>query len=509
MRAILLIAVSGLLIISGMMGEITPELALASLTVTITSDTIADDGQCSLREAIIAANTDSAFHGCPAGNGADTINFSSSLPLPATFSLTLTGGDEDDALTGDLDLYGNLTISGLGMSNIILDGNAADRVLDIHSGAHINLSGLTIQNGSPPGAGDGGGIRNAGLLIISNSHVKNNHAGGIFNDGGLVQLNSVDITGTTAGYGMENINHGDLSYDGGQISGNQGGGLYNDNSNATLSNLSILNNTSGGGVRSSGFSLTKLNIDHTLISGNTSSANGGGVFNEGIGAVADISDTRITANIAIATGGGVSNNGLMTITSSTLDQNRARAGGGIDHGGGQLKLINDTISNNTALDNGGGLYNRSAATALNLTLTGNQSDGLGTGGNIFNDTAQLAISNTIVANSAVDGNCFNSEGAIHSGGHNLEDGNSCDFTDLTDMVNTMPLLGPLQDNGGATPTHALNSNSPAIENGDNDLCPLIDQRGISRPQGLSCDIGAYEFNGKTVVVKVFLPLVTK
>jgi len=476
------------------MGEITPGLALASLTVTTTSDTIADDGHCSLREAIIAANTDSAFHGCPAGNGADTINFSTSLSLPATFTLTLSGGGEDDSLTGDLDLYGYLTIAGLGPGNIILDGNGIDRVFDSHTGAHINLSGLTIQKGNPSGAGEGGGIRNTGLMTISNSKLDNNHAGAIFNDGGGIQLNSVDITNTKNGYGLKNHNSGVLSYDGGQISSNQGGGIYNSISTANLSNLSILNNTSGGGVYSTGFSLTKLNIDHSLIEGNSSSGNGGGIFNEGIGAVADISYTRISTNKAIAAGGGISNNGLMTITNSTLDQNQARAGGGIDHGGGQLELVNDTITNNMASDNGGGLYNRSAATALNLTLTGNQSDGPGTGGNIFNDTAQLAISNTIVANSAVDGNCFNSEGVIHSGGHNLEDGNSCDFTDLDDLVNTLPLLGSLQDNGGSTPTHALIENSPAIDKGDSNLCPAIDQRGVSRLQGSDCDIGAYEYS---------------
>ena len=509
MRVILLIAVSGLLIISGLITPIRRGFALSNLTVTTTSDAIADDGHCSLREAVIAANTDSAFHGCPAGNGADTIDFSSSLSFPATFTLALSGGGEDDSLTGDLDLHGNLTITGVGPGSIILDGNDIDRVIDIHPGAHINLSGLTIQNGKPPGAEVGGGIRNVGSLAISNNQVNNNHAGGIFNDGGGVQLTSVDITGTINGYGLENRNSGVLSYDAGQISSNQGGGIYNDSSSATLSNLSVLNNADGGGISNTGFSLTKLNINLSLIAGNSSSANGGGIYNEGIGAVADISDTRITANTAFASGGGVSNNGLMTITSSTLDQNQARAGGGIDHGGGQLKLINDTISNNKAFDNGGGLYNRSAVTAANLTLTGNKSDGFGTGGNIFNDTAQLAISNSIVANSAVDGNCFNSGGAIHSGGHNLEDGNSCDFTDLGDMVETLPLLGPLQYNGGATPTHALASNSPAIGNGDNDLCPLVDQRGVVRPQGLGCDIGAYEFNGSATRFKVFLPLVIK
>ena len=507
MRVISLFVISGLLIISGVMGVITPGFASATLTVTTTSDTISNDGLCSLREAIIAANTDSAFHGCSAGNGADTIIFSPTLPLPATFSLTLTGGDEDDARTGDLDLYGNLTISGLGSSNIILDGNAADRVLDIHSGANISLSEITIQNGKPPSAGNGGGIRNYGLVTISNSMVDSNQPGGIYNDAGGIQLNSVNITNNTNGYALVNRNHAVLTYNGGQVSGNQGGGIYNDSSTANLSSLLILNNTGGGGIYSTGFSLTKLNIDHSLIAGNTSSANGGGIFNEGIGAVAKISFTRISSNKALATGGGVFNNGLMTITNSTIDQNQARAGGGIDHGGGHLDLTNDTITNNKASDNGGGLYNRSDTTSVNLTVTGNRSSGPGTGGNIFNDTAQLAISNTIVANSAADGNCFNSEGFIHSGGHNLDDGNTCEFTSLDDLVNTPPLLGPLQNNGGYTPTHALTENSPAIDKGDNALCPDIDQRGVTRPHGIACDIGSYELIFAPPGFEIFLPII--
>ncbi|MCJ7536209.1 MAG: hypothetical protein MUO57_11800, partial [Anaerolineales bacterium] len=187
--------------------------------------------------------------------------------------------------------------------------------------------------------------------------------------------------------------------------------------------------------------------------------------------------------------------------------NQARSGGGMDHCGGNLHLITDTLSGNSASANGGGLYNRGSAVLTNITLSGNTAGGASTGGNIFNDTAQLTIGNTIVANSEIDGNCFNSEGFIHSGGHNLDDGDTCGFSVQGDLVDTPPLLGPLQDNGGSTPTHALTENSPAIDMGDNDLCPDLDQRGIARPQGSTCDIGSYESKFTLLGFELFLPII--
>jgi len=480
----------------------------ATITVTTTSDSITNDGLCSLREAVIAANTDSPYNGCPTGSGDDTILFSQSLPQPATFTLNRLGADEDDSLTGDLDLKGTLTITGQGIGSTILDGNSTDRVLEVHTGAHITISGITIQNGKPPGIGLGGGVLVQGLLYLNDSLVDSNQPGGILNDAGGLILNNVTISNNTAGYVLVNKNSASLAFNGGQVSGNQGGGVYNDTSTANLSDLSVLANTLGGGIFSTGSTLTKLTVDHSLIADNTSTSNGGGIFNEGVGAVADISTSRITGNQADTAGGGVYNNGILTITTSTIDQNQSRSGGGIDHGGGNLYLTNVTISSNDASDNGGGLYNRGNSVLTNVTLSGNTADGLGMGGNIFNDTAQISVRNTIVANSGVDGNCFNSEGAIHTGGHNLDSGNTCGFTELSDLVSTPPMLGVLQNNGGPTPTHALLETSPVINQGDDPLCPATDQRGVSRPQGAACDIGAYEFL-PLLENELFLPAVLK
>jgi uncharacterized repeat protein (TIGR01451 family) len=221
---------------------------------------------------------------------------------------------------------------------------------------------------------------------------------------------------------------------------------------------------------------------------------GAGILNEGLAADATIVDTRISYNVATAGGGGVNNSGIMTIRRSTIDYNQARSGGAIDHLGYSLELTNDTLSNNTATDNGGGLHNRTTANLTNVTLHGNGASGADSGGNIFNDgdSAQLALANTVVANAGDGGNCVNSEGILNSLGHNLESTDTCGFAAAGDITDTNPLLGPLQDNGGATRTHALLPGSPAIDAGANGACPGTDQRGVPRPQGSSCDIGSYE-----------------
>jgi uncharacterized repeat protein (TIGR01451 family) len=260
-----------------------------------------------------------------------------------------------------------------------------------------------------------------------------------------------------------------------------------------VTNVSIVGNTNGGGVYNTGFTLTKLTLDQSVVMSNTTTGSGGGILNEGVGATADIKDTRISGNTATVGGGGIFNNGTMTVQRSVVDHNQAGSGAGVDHFGGTLSLTNDTLSSNIASDNGGGLYNRGSATLTNVTLSANSASGANTGGNIFNDEAQLSVRNTIVAYSDLDGNCFNSAGFLNSLGHNLDSANTCGFGAVGDLINTDPLLGPLQDNGGATWTHALLTGSPAIDAGDNSACPATDQRGVPRPQGAVCDIGSYEW----------------
>ena len=491
MRKIILPFIFIFLFVIGVLFLIAPAQAASTITVTTTSDIIASDGMCSLREAVIAANTDSPFNDCPGGSGADTINFSPSLSSTAIFTLTLTGANEDSALTGDLDILGSLTINGNGSNYTIFDGNKTDRIFDIRPGAHVTISGVTVRNGSLTNSNEGSGIRVMGSFTFTDSTITSNQGGGIFNNGGEMVLTTIDITNNTGGYGLSNQNQAHLTYNGGLIEGNQGGGIYNYTSTVTLANL-FINNNSGSGVTNTGATISHLTIDDSTISNNSTAQNGGGILNSGVGAIASITTTSIRSNSASVAGGGAFNNGIMSISNSTLSQNQARTGGGIDHYGGNLSLINDTLSGNSVLDNGGGLYNRAAAVLTNLTINANTANGAGTGGNIFNDTASLSVINTIVADSDIDGNCFNSDGFINSLGNNLESADTCGFNAAGDVVNTQPMLGPLQNNGGQTDTEALLAGSPAINAGTNTDCPSTDQRGVNRPQGITCDIGAYE-----------------
>jgi len=463
------------------------------ITVNTTADAVVDDAICSLREAVVAANTDSAFNGCAAGSGVDRIEFDMSLVQPVVITLTLAGLNEDNSMSGDLDIIEDVTIAGLGVGQTIIDGDGADRLFDIRPSAHVTITNMSIQNGNPGLGMLGGGIRvDTASLVLTDVSVSANQSGGISNDSGILSLSNVTVVDNVAGYGVLNQDSASLTFNNGVVSGNQGGGIYNAASTATIDGVDVLNNSGGGGLYNlATTSLTRLTMTQSRVIGNTA-VSGAGIYNEGINAIVDIATTQISENVATGAGGGVLNNGIMTIDESTIDHNQARSGAGINHIGGSLSLTNDTISNNDAADNGGGLYSSGSATLTNVTLNANLGDGPDTGGNLFNDGASIIFRNTIVANSPADGNCFNDSGFINSSGNNLDSANSCGFNAVGDIVNSDPLLGVLQDNGGATWTHALLAGSPAINTGENSFCPTIDQRGIARPQATICDIGAYE-----------------
>src|SRR3954470_12349126 len=216
----------------------------ATIDVTIADDAIANDGRCSLREAVRSANLDAAPFSsageCAAGDLADTIS------LPAgTFTLAIAGADEQ-ALSGDLDLLAPVTIVGSGLGATIIDGNHIDRILDVKTGVAVNLSGLTITNGkaadSAPGgddlhggdgnglsatggdafhADDGGGIRSFGGLVITDCAIVDNRAGSGGRGG-----NAVAPFGATATFG----GNGGAANGGRGGAGGRGGGIFNQGS---------------------------------------------------------------------------------------------------------------------------------------------------------------------------------------------------------------------------------------------------------------------------------------
>ena len=228
------------------------------------------------------------------------------------------------------------------------------------------------------------------------------------------------------------------------------------------------------------------------------------------GGTLTLTDTTVRDNKA-GVGGGISNFfGTATLINSTVSGNTAVAsgsGGGI-YSAGNLALINSTVSGNDA-GSGGGIYNDGNATLTNSTVTDNSAtdDSAGAGGGgIYNlVVGNVILTNTIVAAQAAGADCFG--GPITSGGNNLDSDGSCN---LSTVQNDMPEgdvnLGPLQDNGGPAETHALLPGSDAIDAGNDTVCQTpppagaggVDQRGEPRPadgdrDGIAvCDIGSFE-----------------
>jgi len=241
-------------------------------------------------------------------------------------------------------------------------------------------------------------------------------------------------------------------------------------------------NDVGGGIYT--FDATLLLSRAILESNSSGSWNGGGIAVSRSGDVVTISDSAIINNTG-STGGGIYSNGNLTITNSTISGNFANLyGGGID-GGGSFTLTNVTVTNNTV----------------------GTGSGTADGGGVRVSGTSFTIKNTLIAgNTDATGSpnqrrpdCYIAIGPVTSQGNNLiGNNNGCSFTSASgDQIGTKqnpinPVLGPLQDNGGNSQTHALLSGSPAINAGTNNGCPAADQRGFARDA--TCDIGAYEFN---------------
>src|SRR3712207_1572403 len=110
-----------------------------TIPVTTTLDTVASDGVCSLREAITAANTDTAANGCLAGFGADVVS------IPAGTYVRLRSGSDNTNVNGDLDITSALTLDGAGAATTTIDADSIDRVLDVRPGATATVRDLTLR----------------------------------------------------------------------------------------------------------------------------------------------------------------------------------------------------------------------------------------------------------------------------------------------------------------------------------------------------------------------------
>jgi hypothetical protein len=203
----------------------------------------------------------------------------------------------------------------------------------------------------------------------------------------------------------------------------------------------------------------------------------------------------VSKNTAGAVGGIYVDGGTLNLTDSTVSGNSTTGNvGGVALSGVTANITNSTISGNKAATFGGGVLAASATINIrNSTIASNESGGLGGGILTAGPGSTVVVKNTIVAgNSIVNCGDFGQfGGVIFSQGNNISSDGSCSFKEPTDKRNTNPKLGPLQESGGPTDTHALLKRSPAINAGSKSF-PPTDQRGVKRPQGKRSDIGAYE-----------------
>jgi len=467
----------------------TPVTNLAASEASIMVDTLDDelnnDGDCSLREAIQAANDDAPVDACPAGSAiTDTITFSSDgtillgspLLIPTGSSLVIDAG-------------GTITIS----------GGSQVRIFVVYIGAELTLRNLTLVDGF--GATSGGAIYNDGSAWIENSALSENavseSGGAVYNSG------TMDIDNSTLYSNSVSLHYG------------SGGAIYNSgtlniNGSIITDNRTPLEAGRGGGIYNSLGAV--LSVSSTQFLRNTGSL-GGGINNDG---QVNIYGSSFEGNIACSGGGFLSDRYTDTVNiimDSTIYDNHAISYPGVDwpgQGGGilvrnLLVISNTTISANSALYSGGGIYGRGVLTLTHSTVVDNHVVE-GTGHNILL-RGDITFRNSIITGATDGQNCDLGLDQPIDDGYNIEDGFTCGLSPASgSMPGTDPMLDTLQDNGGSTLTHALLPGSPALDGAKPDYCPPADQRGIARPVDgdgngeAICDIGSFESRRPTMTM---------
>jgi len=511
----------------------------------ITVDTNIDEantvnGNCTFREAVQAANTNTAEDGCTAG---------SAEPIPDIINLVGAGGDI--VLTqGALNLNTTITVEG----PATIDGNNATRIFTVGGSgiAILNLlvltqgdsgAGAAVQNNDGiltitgcsltdnVGSSNGGAISSTGTLIITGSILSGNTSGA---DGGAVhQAGSDDATITATAFTSNSADE-------------KGGALYvSGGSLATVTDCLFTTNngaddsgsdeTDGGGaifVANNG----DLDLSASVLDANVSTeGRGGAIYVQLSAGTVTIADCSFDANVTMTDGdpagseprngrgGAIYNQEAITVDRCTFNGNIApfSDGGAIaNHRQGVAVVTNCSFFLNGAGINGGAIHNaddefpgggQSTVELRNCTFDQNDADLHinplinGVGGSIYNDET-VELWNTIVA-SGDPQNCAGS--AVVSNGYNLETGTDCGFASTGDLQSTDPQLQPPGFNGGPPGltfllppfffTQDMAAMAPPLGAGDPAVCAAapvggVDQVGNSRPQGggPACDMGSYE-----------------
>lgn len=474
-------------------GPLLPGLALAAtISVSTTTDELNTDGDCSLREAVVAANTDAAVDACTAGSGDDLIL------LPAgTFTLTLTGAAENAAATGDLDLTGTVVIGGATRPTTILEGGLVDRVFEVRSGATVTLSSMTIRNTTPAQAG--AAVMNRSTLTVDDCDFDDNVADGT-TGGAIYSLSGTTLTVTNSVFD-------------GNLAETNGGAIANHGA-AVLQNVTFISNTAteqGGAIYQSPNGT--LDVDAVSFLLNDAGEDGGALYTDAPTTIVYSSFYLNTAGTAGLGGAAIACSDTVSLEASTIAYNTSDtyAGGISVNGVCTLTLTNVTVHGNDAVEAGGGIRTAGGGTIVvaSSTITGNQSnsDGSGVdgGGGIDCSTGgTVTVRNTVIAENVDDATPSDCEGTLTSEGYNLlETTTACTMATTTgDLTGVDPMLGTLASNGGFTDTRVPDAGSPLVDAGNpgtpgsgGATCPIDDQRGYGRPAGSACDIGAVERDG--------------
>ena len=471
--------------------------AMSAHAATISVTNTNDSGPGSLRQALANAN-----------NG-DNINFA----VTGTISL----------FNGELVIGKNVTIAGPGANQLAINASqewGPQAIFHVVSGKTVTISGLTIAVG--------GILNDEAVLTVSNCVLSFNTIGllnnAAFNFGVIASVTIINSLFSDNVEGIFNESGPPLGSTR-TLARNStlirkpadgGGGAGNCTACVTIANSVVTDNTFGYRtstdlastvtVLNSGF--TGSSLEAILSYGNAgitvtnSTISGNFVGIEISFASVSIANSTISDNSGWR-GGVFAASGDLSIVNSTISGNSATTGtGGGIYGNGldDLSIVNSTISGNSAnTGTGGGIYNYNSPLRItNSTITGNSA---GSGGGIYNDgsggASVVEISNTILNAGASGENIFNNGGTVTSDGYNLcsDDGGGY-LTGPGDQINTDPLLGPLQNNGGPTFTHALLPGSPAVDAGDPNFVPppSTDQRGcpFDRVFNGRIDIGSFE-----------------